>query len=616
MARRRQFVQRPKARALAEFIVRITQRRSTQWVHELMGRPSRATWATYMNGSVIIPRTTLGALVKAVSAADGHALAARLREADRLWKAADEESRRPEGDAGESALVHLHERLARAAEGRYRAELAAARANATVGTLRDMGALLGVVIDSTRAQLRMATDRERAGLQRRLAEARVREDRIVRELARAQSRRYTAEQARQALSTEMIAAREEIARLRQDIARIPEPDLPDPSPTPPVALLPAPEVVMEVLDERLDAIIGERPGADEEVADLVELAGLEPDAAMAAAPPDIEGEVVQPAPPGSAPPTGGRARLSSVVLDDGRAGTPSRRRPAVRAVCLALVAALGVSLAWDPAPAGPSAPDPLSRRDGSPLTIGVTIDAPGLGALSQGASRGFETSMSTWLATRLGFGSGGPRFMALTPGERLTALREGRVDVVIAHVEITETRKHEVDFVGPYLRSYHGVLVRKGDRGVSSFKDLDGRTVCTRQGSTSQLALLNENGALIETRAGLAECVASLRRHEVDAVLDSQVDLYGYTENHDDIEVPPAVTDGQDAGFYAIALAKGTPVESCRRVYRALQEYVRTRWAADFHSNLGDAVKAFPTTWNAFAPAEGDMNRSSSCPVP
>ncbi|MFB7864386.1 hypothetical protein [Streptomyces sp. NPDC056069] len=238
-----------------------------------MGSPSRATWAKYMNGSAIIPRRTLGALVKAVSGTDSHRLSALLREASLLWKAADDESRRPEEDGGESALVRLHERLAEAMEGRHRADLAAAKANATVGTLRDMGALMGVVIDSTKAQLRMATDRERVGLKQQLGEAERRSERIAQELVRARNRRYTAEQARQALAKEMIAAREEIARLQHSIARIAVPDLPAMAP---VALLPAPAVVMEVLDERLAVIVSEGHEADDEVADLAELANLEP----------------------------------------------------------------------------------------------------------------------------------------------------------------------------------------------------------------------------------------------------------------------------------------------------------------------------------------------------
>ncbi|WP_371592058.1 transporter substrate-binding domain-containing protein [Streptomyces virginiae] len=632
MPRQRRFVQRPRAKELAVFIVRITRPRSTQDVHELMGRPSRATWAKYMNGSAIIPQRTLGALVKAVSGADSRRLASRMREANRLWKAADEESRRPEDDSSESSLVRLHERLAEAAEGRFRAELAAAKANATVGTLRDMGALLGVVIDSTKAQLRLATDRERAGLKLQLGEAQRRSERIAQELEWAQTRRYTAEQAQQALAKEMIAAREEIARLQRTIARISVPDLPSAAP---VALLPAPEVVLEALDDRLAAIVGERPADDEEVADLVDLANLEPDASMRA-PTSIVGEIVEPdgtdgtgdngGPGRGLPPDGttdGAARLSGATmgmskttLDNKTPRAAGQYRSAVVVVCLALVAALGVSLGWDPLPSTDHVRDPLSGRDGVPLMIGVAIDAPGMSDGSGGNFQGFEASMGMWLAQNVGFGSSGALFVALPANERVRALREGRVDMVIAQAEITDVWKEEVAFVGPYLRSHNGALVNKGDIGLSSFDDLAGRNVCTRTASVARIQLLKDKGARVQTMPGLGQCVSALRRHEVDAVVDAQVDLYGYTEKYDDIEVPPAVTDGQPAGFYAVALLKGTPDASCKKVYRALQEYVRTRWAADFQSNLGTAVKAFPTTWNAFAPSEGDMNRSSSCTTP
>ncbi|MGW7438239.1 transporter substrate-binding domain-containing protein [Streptomyces sp. NPDC054849] len=605
------------------FIVRITRPRSTQEVHELMGQPSRATWAKYMNGSAIIPQRTLGALVRAVSGADSRRLTSHMREANRLWKAADEESRRPEDEAGESALVRLHERLAQATEGRFRAELAASKANATVSTLRDMGALMGALIDSTKAQLRLATDRERAGLKLQLGEAQRRSERIAQELARAQARRYTAEQAQEALAKEMIAAREEIARLQQTIEQIWVPDLPT---TAPVALLPAPEVVMEALDERLAAIVGEAPAADEEVADLVELANLEPDASLKA-PPSIVGELIEPGDPepllppdgttdGAAQRPGATVRRSRTVVDNALPSAPPPHHTAVVAVCLALVAALGMSLGWDPPSSTASVRDPLNGRNGDRLTIGVSIDSPGLGDMSNGTLRGFETSVGTWLAQHLGFGSSSVQFVALTAYKRVQALRQGKVDMVIAHVEITDVRKKEVAFVGPYLRSYHGAVVRKGDKSISSFKDLAGRRVCTRTDSDTQIQLLKDNGALVQTLPGLKECVTALRRHDVEAVVDAQVDLFGYTEKYDDVEVAPAVTDGQPAGLYAVALPQGTPDSSCKKVYRALQEYARSQWAANFQTNLGSVVKAFPTTWNAFAPSEGDMNRSSSCTTP
>ncbi|MFK0221235.1 hypothetical protein ACIQWN_23970 [Streptomyces vinaceus] len=153
----------------------------------------------------------------------------------------------------------------------------------------------------------------------------------------------------------------------------------------------------------------------------------------------------------------------------------------------------------------------------------------------------------------------------------------------------------------------------KGNETISNFKDLAGRSVSTRAYSTSQQGVLKDNAAVIVTRPDTRGCVAALRAHQVEAVIDDQVALYGYTEKFDDLEVPPAATDGQQAGFYAIALPKETPDGSCRDVFRALQQYVRGPWKLDFQSRLGSVVQAFPTTWNAFTPSEGDMNESSSC---
>ncbi|MFE5768660.1 transporter substrate-binding domain-containing protein [Streptomyces sp. NPDC056485] len=297
----------------------------------------------------------------------------------------------------------------------------------------------------------------------------------------------------------------------------------------------------------------------------------------------------------------------------GRSSVARRRSRRTIAASLALVTTLGVSLAWDPPLPGTPTRDPLRAGQGNLLTIGVAVDAPGLSEMQDNGLHGFEVDMGTRLAQELGFDEGSARLVALNMNERASAIRRGQVDVVIARVEVTSALRKEVKLVGPYLRTYHGVLVRKGDKSISHFKDLAGRRICTRAYSTSQEALLKDNKAVIVTRPDTRDCVAALRVGEVDAVIDDQVVLYGYTQEFDDFEVPPAATDGQQAGFYAIALPQGTPDESCRKVFRALQAYVRGQWKQDFQSRLGSVVQAFPTTWNAFTPSEGDMNERSSC---
>ncbi|WP_338711926.1 transporter substrate-binding domain-containing protein [Streptomyces virginiae] len=617
MPRQRRFVGRPHANALAVFIVRITDPRSTQEVFDLLGTPGRATWAKYMNGSAVIPRRTLGALVRAVCGTDERRRAAYTQQANRLWRAADDESRRPEDDGGESALVRLHERLAEAVEARHRAELVAAKANAAVGVLRDMRALMESVIDSTRAQLRSAADRERSGLRQLLVDAERRAARIEDELGKAQGRRYTAEQAQQALAREVFEAREEIARLRHSINRMPVDDLPA-APSP--ALPPTPEIVMDALDDQLATIVGEGAAADEELAGLLEQADLQPDSSVTS-PPTIPGVVIDR--PG---PDRGHRLEDTAVPAAGADGAPrSRRAAAARhavarrrtrttvGVCLALLASLGVSLVWDPPPAGRSG-EVRDVLDGDRLTIGVSLDSPGLGEADGITTlRGFESAMAPWLARRLGFADGAILRTGLPGEERGPRLRSGQVDMVIARMEITAARKSEFVFVGPYLKSHHGILVMKTDKDVSSFKDLAGRRVCTRVSSPAEQSLVRDNQAVAVNRNRLGECVAALRTGSVDAVVGSQVELFGYTQKYDDLAVPPAATDGQEAGLYAVALPAGTPDASCRRVLQALREYVRGQWKGDFGSQLGSVVQAFPTTWTAFAPTEGDLDENSSC---
>ncbi|KOV41413.1 transporter substrate-binding domain-containing protein [Streptomyces sp. H036] len=617
MPRQRRFVGRPHANALAVFIVRITDPRSTQEVFDLMGTPGRATWAKYMNGSAVIPRRTLGALVRAVCGTDERRRAAYTQQANRLWKAADDESRRPEDDGGESALVRLHERLAEAVEARHRAELVAAKANAAVGVLRDMRALMESVIDSTRAQLRSAADRERSGLRQLLVDAERRAARIEDELGKAQGRRYTAEQAQQALAREVFEAREEIARLRHSINRMPVDDLPA-APSP--ALPPTPEIVMDALDDQLATIVGEGAAADEELAGLLEQADLQPDSSVTS-PPTIPGVVIDR--PG---PDRGHRLEDTAVPAAGADGAPRGRRAAAArhavarrrtrttvGVCLALLASLGVSLVWDPPPAGRSG-EVRDVLDGDRLTIGVSLDSPGLGEADGITTlRGFESAMAPWLARRLGFADGAILRTGLPGEERGPRLRSGQVDMVIARMEITAARKSEFVFVGPYLKSHHGILVMKTDKDVSSFKDLAGRRVCTRVSSPAEQSLVRDNQAVAVNRNRLGECVAALRTGSVDAVVGSQVELFGYTQKYDDLAVPPAATDGQEAGLYAVALPAGTPDASCRRVLQALREYVRGQWKGDFGSQLGSVVQAFPTTWTAFAPTEGDLDENSSC---
>ncbi|MEV6702209.1 hypothetical protein AB0M68_34550 [Streptomyces sp. NPDC051453] len=270
----RKFRGRHQANKLAEYLCTITEGMTVRAVADLAPGSSSA-WGTYLNGSVLIPKDRLAALLQALFKGDATKLEIESRKALPLWKAAYREAGQPDESEDEpsSALVSLQGRLIAAMDGRNRAELAAAKANATVGTLRQMGAALETVISSKASQLRLAVDRHRAELELQLAQARQRLQRTESELEKAQRRRYTAEQAQQALTREVLEAREQIARLERKAEAEAEAMayLPAPFPVPE----PSAEVLLDAIDDELESIAHDGAEADEELADLTQQAHLD-----------------------------------------------------------------------------------------------------------------------------------------------------------------------------------------------------------------------------------------------------------------------------------------------------------------------------------------------------
>mgnify|MGYP003583507116 FL=1 len=124
-----------------------------------------------------------------------------------------------------------------------------------------------------------------------------------------------------------------------------------------------------------------------------------------------------------------------------------RRRPTARAAALAGLLALGAGcLSLGP------------RLD--PLRIGTRADAPPLAFRDGRRWRGVEIDLGRAFAERLGMR---PVFVALTPGELLPALLDGRVDLLMAGLAVTEERRVQMDFASPYLVVGQGVLVRRAD---------------------------------------------------------------------------------------------------------------------------------------------------------
>ncbi|MGX7829453.1 transporter substrate-binding domain-containing protein [Actinokineospora sp. 24-640] len=186
-------------------------------------------------------------------------------------------------------------------------------------------------------------------------------------------------------------------------------------------------------------------------------------------------------------------------------------------------------------------PDPASVprvakiRAAGRLRVGLSQSSLLLSHLDPRTGRlsGFEVE----IATRIGAEVFGPDFAAerdmefstVDTAQRLTALKDQQIDMVIATLTMTCERRldHDIDFSTEYLRPRQGVLVRSGGPSIASADDLKGAEVCAGRGTTS-LVRVAQLGAVAVSARDTSDCMLLLQQGEVDAVSTDDVVLAGF----------------------------------------------------------------------------------------
>ncbi|WP_461009556.1 glutamate ABC transporter substrate-binding protein [Streptomyces capparidis] len=118
-------------------------------------------------------------------------------------------------------------------------------------------------------------------------------------------------------------------------------------------------------------------------------------------------------------------------------------------------------------------------------------------------------------------------YRTLPSSERLTAVAEGRVDIVAHSVTITCERKRHVAFTADYFHDGQRVLVRR-DSAARTLADLAGRRVCSARGTTSIEELARARPAVRPVAATeWTDCLVLLQLGEVEAVSTTEHVLQG-----------------------------------------------------------------------------------------
>lgn len=232
--------------------------------------------------------------------------------------------------------------------------------------------------------------------------------------------------------------------------------------------------------------------------------------------------------------------------------------------------------------------DKMTKRDG--VVVGVKEDQPGLGYLdpTTGERSGFDVDIARWIAASLGFDESQIEYKAIASANREQAIVNGDIDYYVGTYSITDKRKEQIDFAGPYFITGQGLLMRQ-DTDVTDVPDLsalNGKTVCSATGSTP-IQNIKQNFPEIKTKEYdiYSGCVEDLLNGAVDAVTTDQSILIGYAaQRPDELKIVGGLFTEER---YGVGLPKGDDV--LRAHINELFTNGNSVWKAIFDQDLGSS---------------------------
>ena len=272
-----------------------------------------------------------------------------------------------------------------------------------------------------------------------------------------------------------------------------------------------------------------------------------------------------------------------------------RKITAAGAGCLALVlllAGCGSSVERpNPSPATVSG----AATDGK-LTIGIAFDQPGLSLKTGDGYSGFDIDTATYVAAALGVPAANITWKRADGDERQQLLMSGGADLIVTTFSITEDRKQQVDFAGPYFEAHQDLLVRRNETEITSPETLNGKRLCSVPGTTSAANVKQKylgQITLIELPT-FSECVQALAASKVDAVTTDDVILAGFAAEDRYRGRLKVIGKGFSDEMYGIGVKKGDTA-MVQKVNAALKQYIDDgSWAKSLNSTVRPSGYSIP----------------------
>ena len=247
-----------------------------------------------------------------------------------------------------------------------------------------------------------------------------------------------------------------------------------------------------------------------------------------------------------------------------------------RIAALAIAAATALTLAG------------CSSDNGDGITIGIKFDQPGLGLKSGDTFSGFDVDVARYIAKELGFEEDDIMFEESPSPNRENMLSSGQVDMIIATYSITDTRKEKVSFAGPYFVAGQDLLVNVDNEDITGPDVLDGKKLCSVQGSTSAQKVKDDysTGVQLQEFDTYSKCIEQLLAGSIDAVTTDDIILAGFAAqpaNEGKLKVVGNTFSQED---YGVGIPKDS--DQCEDINAAITKMVDDgSWEKFIVDNMG-----------------------------
>jgi len=209
------------------------------------------------------------------------------------------------------------------------------------------------------------------------------------------------------------------------------------------------------------------------------------------------------------------------------------------------------------------------------MTVGVKFDQPGFGLKdpTTGKVDGFDVAIAKEIGKALGLKEEEVVFVESISANRIPFLQEDKVDLVVATMTINEDRKKQIEFSRPYFLAGQSILVKKDNTTITKVEDLNGKNVCSVQGSTSEKNVqAKAPQANLQSLTTYAACVSGMKDGRYEAVSTDDIILAGFAATDSSLKLVGGQFTQEP---YGIGMKLG------KKDMQAFVDSLLTQWLAD-----------------------------------